>query len=217
MTDPTDDLRNWEDARRVEAFAGEVRVNLIRLVAIVLFYGRHLVQFFLAAPGDPVRGVYHAQVTIVSLAWAAAVVVLHLMLTRRRVPPGLGIATALYDVLMITLLCCIAGGPNTPLMLLLFPAIASAPLRLSLKVVYATTAAAILGYLFVVGYYAWYLHNFHDYYANPAIRIPRSTEAIWILSLLVTGLFSGQVVRQARRLVAGYPVTVVRDEKGDRI
>src|SRR5689334_14707311 len=109
VTDP--DTR-WQDARRVEAFAGEVRVNLIRLIAIVLFYARHLVQFFLASPNDPVRGMYHARVTIVSLAWAGAVVVLHLMLTRRRVPPGLGIATALYDVLMITLLCCIAGGPS---------------------------------------------------------------------------------------------------------
>jgi hypothetical protein len=36
----------WADARRVEAWAGEVRVNLIRLVAVGVFYGQHLVNVY---------------------------------------------------------------------------------------------------------------------------------------------------------------------------
>jgi len=50
--------------------------------------------------------------------------------------------------------------------------------------------------------------GFQKYYATPALRIARSEEAVYVLSMLVTGLLAGQMVRQARRLAAGYPVTV---------
>src|SRR5947199_10874842 len=76
VEDPT-----WLDARRVEAWAGELRVNLIRLIAIVVFYGRHLIEFFLAAADSPVRGRYHLRVTAVVIAWAAMAVVLHVLLS----------------------------------------------------------------------------------------------------------------------------------------
>src|SRR5690349_17827456 len=80
---------SWLDARRPESWAGELRVNLVRLVAIVLFYGRHLVEFYMAAPAAPVRGVYHVRVTVNVLTWAAMAVALHLLLSRRRLPEPL--------------------------------------------------------------------------------------------------------------------------------
>src|SRR3954469_21152656 len=86
--DDTHDVA-WLDARRPEAWAGELRVNLIRLIAIVLFYARHLVEFYLAAPGSSVRGNYHTRVTVIVIAWAAFAVALHLILSRRRLPEPL--------------------------------------------------------------------------------------------------------------------------------
>jgi hypothetical protein len=201
---------DWLDARRPESWAGELRVNLVRLAAIVLFYGRHLVEFYMASPGTPVRGVYHARVTVIVLAWAVAAVALHLLLSRRRLPAPLPFVAVFVDLLMVTLLCAVAGGPRTPLVLLYFLAVATSPLRLSLPIVYAATAGAMLGYLFLLGYYAWYLVGFHKYYATPELRIPRSEEAITLLALLVAGLFDGQTVRQARRLAHGSGVTVAR-------
>ena len=65
-----------------------------------------------------------------------------------------------------------------------------------------------VGYLFLLGYYAWYLVGFHRYYETPELRIPRSEEAITLIALLVAGLFAGQTVRQARRLAEGSGVTV---------
>ena len=58
---------SWELSRRVEAWAGEIRVNLIRIAAIVLFYGRHLIEVMLAPKDSPVRGEYHLRVTAVVL------------------------------------------------------------------------------------------------------------------------------------------------------
>jgi len=192
---------SWDSLRRPEAWAGEIRVNLVRLVALVLFYGRHLIEFARAAPDASVRGRYHVAVTVLVLCWALMAVALHLLLSRRIYESWMKYAIVVFDMLMVTGLCVAAGGPRTPLVLLYFAVIASAPLRFSLKLIYVATAAAGAGYLFLLGYYAWYLIGYDRYYSTPDLRIPRSTEAITLLALLVTGLMSGQLVRQVRRMM----------------
>jgi glucan phosphoethanolaminetransferase (alkaline phosphatase superfamily) len=178
-----------------------MRVNVIRIVAIAIFYSRHLIEMFLSPKDAPVRGLYHLRVTAVIVAWAGAAAMVHILLSRRHYPPMMKFATALLDVLMITLLCAITGDAQTPLLLLYFAAIATAPLRLSLPLVYVTTFGSMLGYLCVLAYYAWYLVGFEMYYATPTLQIPRSHEIIVLLTMGVTGLLAGQVVRQARRMV----------------
>jgi len=196
---------DWNDIQRVESWAGELRVNAIRLIGIVVFYGRHMIQFMLAASDSPTRGVYHLRVTWLAVLWAAEAAALHYHLSRRRCPPEMKYFSTAWDIIMITLLCVFAGGPRTPFVLLFFPVIAMSPLRLSLKLVYFATFGAVAGYLCVLGAYVWYVIGYEKYYATPALRIPRSEEAIVILALLVTGLLAGQMVRQARRISAGYP------------
>jgi hypothetical protein len=208
---PTSD--RWDQVRRVEEWAGEVRVNLIRLTGIVLFYGRHLVEYLLAGPDAPVRGVYHLRVTWIAGAWAAGVLLVRYQLGRRVVSRGLKYATTVLDLFLVTLLCTLAGGPRSPLVLLLFLVVAMAPLRLCLRLVYATTAGAILAYLAILAIYAWGKIGYEKYYATPELRIPRSEEAVHVLALLVAGLLAGQAVRQARRVADGYAVTVADKER----
>ncbi len=213
MNAPHDDSA-WLDAARVEAWAGEIRVNLVRLIAILLFYCRHLFEVFVSPANSPARGHYHIVVTAIALAWASEAIILHVWLSRRQFREWLKYAAVLWDTLMVTLICVAAGSPATPLALLYFGIIASAPLRLSLRLVYIATAAAMLGYLFLLGYYAWYVIGFHRYYATPELRISRSTEAITLLTLLVCGLFAGQVVRQTRRIVIlGSLIRAVADDR----
>ena len=203
---------SWDDVRRLEEWAGEARVNLIRLAGVVLFFGRHLAEYLLASPGEYARGPYHLRVTWIAAALAASVLLVRQALARRVVPSWLKYATTAWDLFLVTLLCMIAGGPRSPLVLLLFLVVAMAPLRLSLRLVYATTAGAMLSYLCLLAFYAWFKIGREKYYATPELRIPRSEEAIWLIALLVAGLLAGQVVRQARRIAAGYPVTVASGE-----
>src|SRR5204862_419069 len=77
----------WADVRRIEAWAGEVRVNLIRLAGILIFYGHHLLNVFYFRDDPTVTAHYHAAVTGVVVAWSAAVVGLHVCLSRRCLPP----------------------------------------------------------------------------------------------------------------------------------
>ena len=195
-----------DGARRVEGWAGEVRLNLVRLAALTVFYAYHLVNMFLSRDDPELTGAYHFAATALVMVWAIGVVVLYLYLSRRRVLPALKYAVTAWDTVLITTLVVLAGGPQSPLVILYFLVIAAAPLRLSLRLVYAATGLAVAGYLFLLGHYVFYQVGPERYYSHPELRIPRTQEAIFLLGLLTSGVLAGQVVRQARRLARSVPV-----------
>jgi hypothetical protein len=205
--------QRWEDARRLEAWAGEVRVNLIRAAALVAFYAHHLVNVYLipheAAVQSDLRGNFTILVTAVVLAWAGAIFVLYFCLSRRLVPPALKYVATAWDLAMITALLMIRDGPHSPLIFLYFLVIAAAPLRLSLPLVYVATLGAMGAATLMMGHYVFIEVGRENYYdLHKPYGVARTAEVIFLLSLGVAGLFAGQVVRQARRLVEGYPVRV---------
>lgn len=193
--DPT---ARWEDARRVESWAGEVRVNLIRTCAVAAFYGHHLLRQFVL-PGDKPTPEYHTAVTLIAAAWVVLVIALHFALRSRFWPGWLKFAASGLDAFLVTLLTLAGGGPRSPLGVLYFLVVAASALRLSLRLVWATTAAAITGYLGTVLF---------TIVKRPEWRIPHDQQVIFMLGLLGTGLVAGQMVRQARRLIRGTEVEV---------
>jgi len=215
---PLEEKTSWDDARRLEAFAGEARVNRVRVAAIIVFYARHMVDMYIQR-GNAALQPYHTRVTLIVLAWSLFSAYLHWMLVRRQVAPALKYAAVIWDLAMVTLLAMAAGvngGPRSPLLLLYFVIIASASLRLDLPLVWTATLGAMAAYCLVLMHYAWWLVGWNRYYSpdGATLRIPRSTEGIFLLALGTAGLMAGQVVRQARRLVAGYPVTVASEKEG---
>ncbi len=197
----------WEDAQRIEGWAGEVRVNLIRLAAIVGFYGHHLVNVFLIQDDTTLAGGYHLAVTVVVLAWATAVLALHFCLTQRWVPPALKYLATAWDLLLVTTVLVLGRDPSSMLAVLYFLVIVASPLRLSLPLIYAAALGAIACYAFFLGYVKFWLE------LPAAQRLSRPQQIIFLLALGGAGLLAGQAVRQARRLVQGYPVTVAEEEK----
>lgn len=201
----------WADARRLEAWAGEVRVNLLRTAALIVFYGHHLLDVYVYG-GDrsAEAAVYHAEVTAIVLAWTGAIVVLYVCLARRWVPPGLKYAATFWDIAMISaLLIASPDGPRSPLLYLYFVVLASAPLRLSLSLIYAATFGIMAAATLVMGHYVFYRVGRDAYYAaDSPYRLARSSEIIFLLAIGTAGLFAGQLLRQTRRLVRGYPVLV---------
>ena len=188
----------WAAARRIEEWAGETRVNLVRIVALVVFYGQHLVLGHWLAD-TPLHPGYHKAVTTLVIAWGFAAVALHACLGRRYVPHWLKYAATAWDVAMVTVLVAISGGPSSPLVVLYFLVVATAPLRLSLRLVYCGTLGAVAGYLVLLGHAKWIAET---------AAVPRHHQVIFALGLGVAGLLAGQVVRQARRVADGYPVSV---------
>ena len=214
----------WEDARRLEGWAGEARVNLLRAASVIAFYGQHLLNLYAFhddlgfAEAGP-RAAYHLAVTAVTLAWALAVGVLYVCLSRRWLPPALKYAATFWDLALVTALLCVSpDGPRSALIFLYFAVLAASPLRLSLRLVQVTTFATWAAALLMLGYYVFVRVGADRYYAaDSPYRVARGSEIIFLLATGVVGLFAGQVVRQARRLVEGHPVTVrgPRGEGGD--
>lgn len=199
-TDPA-----WSAAQRLEGLAGEARVNLIRLAALVAFYGHHLVNVFLMEDAPSLKGRYHAVVTALALAWALAVLLIHYCLIRRWVPPGLKYVVTVWDLLLITTLLMVGGDGRSMLAVLYFLVIVAAPLRLSLSLVWTSTLGALAGYAFFLGYVRWRLELPIEQ------RTARPQQVVFLLALAATGLLTGQFVRQGRRLVNGLPVPVQKE------
>jgi hypothetical protein len=167
--------------QELESWAGEVRVNLVRLAALVAFYGYHLFNTF--AAGDPgVSGAYHLSVTALAMVWSVGVAALYFLLSRRPPPPALLYGTTAWDIVLIAVLVMLAGGPKSPLVILYFLVIAAAAPRLSLPAVYAATLGSVAAYLFLLGHYAFYVVGYDRYYASPELRVPRTEEAVFVLS-----------------------------------
>lgn len=192
----------WNAAQRLEGLAGEVRVNLIRLVALVAFYGHHLVNVFLIRDNPSLQGAYHTVVTSLVLAWALAVLIIHYCLMRRWLPGILKYIVTAWDILLITTLLMIGGDGRSMLAVLYFLVIVGAPLRLSLPLVWMATLGAMAGYAFFLGYVRWQLGLPMEQ------RLSRPQQVVFVLALGAAGLLAGQFVRQCRRLVRGSPVPV---------
>jgi hypothetical protein len=188
----TPDLR-WEAALRAEEWAGEVRVNLIRLAAIVAFYGHHVVNYYLRRLEFPAS--YHLEVTIIASAWALGAAAIHVALARRWKPPSLKYGAVTCDYLLATSLLIFSGGPGSPFLVILPLLIATSALRLNLRLVWASTALALVSYGFLCGHSRW---------VKPEFRVPVREHVIFALALAVAGVLAGQVVRQARRLCRDY-------------
>ncbi len=211
----------WADARRLEAWAGEARVNLLRAASVIAFYGQHLLNVYAfhddlgfaeAAP----RAAYHVAVTAITLGWALAVFVVYVCLSRRRVPPGLKYAATVWDLALVTALLCLSpDGPRSSLIFLYFAVLAASPLRLSLRLVQVTTFGTWAAALLMMGHYVYVRVGTDRYYAaDSPYRVARSSQVLFLLAPGVCGLFAGQVVRQARRLVEG-PSVIVRGPGGE--
>lgn len=191
-----------DNSPNLESWAGETRVNLLRLALLLLFYGQHLTRYFLLERDPSLTPEFHSRATALVLAWGALITVVYLFMDLPRWRPWIKYATTLADVTLISAMIGVAGGPRSPLVFLLGLVIASAPLRVSLSLVYFATVASMLGYLATVAFYAWFQIGFDRYYADPTVRLARGDQALVLLTLLSTGLLSGQVTRQMRRLMA---------------
>jgi hypothetical protein len=208
----------------LEAWAGEIRVNLLRLVGLLIYYAHHLLRYYVLKDDPGLTPEYHQAVTALVVAWGGMVGLIHILcrsqlsgpdwtssLGTLAVASGSGIvfkpwmkyAITVMDLLFIyTLVLLHPEGPRGPMVLLLFLVIASAPLRLSLRLVYVATLGAMLTYVLVVGTLYIRLGSERYYAAENVKRVPRPTQAVMLLTLGGAGLFAGQMVRQSKRLAA---------------
>jgi len=123
-----------------------------------------------------------------------------LCLRRQILPAALKYCTTACDLLLLTALASLAAGPHSPLVLAYFLIIALAALRFSLGLVWFATLGAMIGYWLLVGIEDGKSSRWFD---NQHV-VPPVEQLITLVSLALTGVVIGQVVRRVKALAAEY-------------
>jgi len=199
---PGADDRAWYIVGRWEEYEGETRANLLRLAAVAAFYAIELINYhgvnlgFIQLPKVSDTA-FHRTVTAITAAWVLLGVGVHLWLRRRLMPEALKFVATCLDVVLLTLLLMVADGPKSPLVVGFFLIPALATLRFQLRLVWFATIAAMLGYVWLLGWAVW-IEGARN------VRVPRYHELIFLTALAMSGIVQGQVIRRVKSMAAEY-------------
>lgn len=197
LTDDARHQRQWFIATRWQEYTGESRANLLRITAVGAFY---VVQFFhyagLEEPAEADRTFHHAA-TWIAAAWAAMALTVLVSLQRRVFPLSLKFFSTGADLVLLTALASLGGKASSPLVFAYFLIVALAALRFSLPLVWCATLGSIGGYLVLV--YAQDDRPFDSDHTTPVVQ-----QMVTALSLALTGVTLGQVIRQVKTVAEDY-------------
>jgi hypothetical protein len=196
--------RQWFIVRRWQEFEGEGRTNLLRVVAIGGYYTVHLLTYMSQADHSADDQAFHRRATLIAVAWVFLSLAVLVALQRRFLPIVLKYATTGLDLLLLTALAWLGYGPQSPLVLGYFVIIASAALRFSLPLLWASTLGAMVCYLALLGAKdpIW----FDAQHETPVVN-----QLATLLSLGLTGIVLGQVLRRVRRIAQEYAQAIANN------
>lgn len=191
------DERKWYIVSRWLEYEGESRANLLRIVAVAAFYGVQLVQFHLVRSADEAAVPFHKQATALAVAWTMLALAVTVCLRRQIFPAALKYVSTAGDIVLLSALAWLAGGPESSITRAFFLIIALSALRFDLGLVWFSTLGCMVAYEALVGRVD---SNWFD--ANHTV--PVVDNLIMLVSLALTGLIIGQVIRRSRHAAADY-------------
>ncbi|MCA9210344.1 MAG: hypothetical protein KDA55_18425, partial [Planctomycetales bacterium] len=155
--------RQWYIVTRWHEFAGETRANLLRVMAIAVFYSIQLWIYHGQAELSDATVAFHRAATAVAVCWTAVALANLLCLQQRIFPRWLKYVSTLADVVLLTMLAALGGGAHSPLIHAYFLIIVLAGMRFSLRLIWCATAACLVGYLILIA--------LHDPYWFPRVKL----------------------------------------------
>lgn len=189
--------RQWFIVGRWQEYEGESRVNLLRVLAVGVFYGLQLIQHHLLVSSAERDARFHQQVTWLAVAAVMVSLAVHLALRRRFFPAALKYASTLADIILVTAVCALGSGPASPCRYVWFVVIAMSGLRFSLPLVWFASLAAMAGYLALVG-------RVDDSWFNSRHAVPPIEQLMTLATLGLTGIAVGQIIRRVRGVAAQF-------------
>jgi serine/threonine-protein kinase len=179
---PLGSLVRW--ARRRPALAATI-------ASISIFYLNYIVLLFLGkTPGDTP---YLWSVTGLGLGWIGFAALFQTIGSWPRWRTAVIYAWAASDVMWFSILLLISKGPQSPLLLGYFLAIAGAGVRFRLALVWFVAILSALSYLGLCGHALW---------RRPEVAVDLRTGLIFVLGLLLMGLFVYLTLLRSRRAIS---------------
>lgn len=202
--------RAWHIASRWQALDAEYRANHLRIVSVVAFYAVHLLQHYrplgIFGETSPGSSVFHLAVTLIVASWLLTALAIDFCLRNQIFPASTPFLTTGVDLALLTSVLSLGGGQQSPLIFAYGLILVLAAIRFNLVLIRATTAGALLGYLFLLALGRW-----PDSLSGMSIAVvPRYAQCITLLTIAMTGVMLGQLVRRVR--VMAYHFAERRDQ-----
>ena len=184
-------IQAWFITNRWQAFEGELRVAILRIVLVAMFYGLHLIHHLRWAVRSEGELIFHKQVTWLAAGGLFVSLAVLVALGQRFYPPVLKFGTTLLDLLLVTSVAALSSGPASPIVSGYYVILALSPLRFSVPLVWFATMGAMVGYVLLVGLVdtTW----FDESHATEPI-----VQLITLCSMAAIGVAMGQLVRMMR-------------------
>lgn len=194
--------RAWYIVSRWQEYQGEMRANLLRILCVLALYGVHLVNhyFLIDAAAREKQLEFHKALTFLCSGWVFVALGVQLCLRRQWLPAAISYATTAADIILVTLTANLGQGPASPAVFGYFLVIVLAGLRFQVVLLWCASLGCVAGYLALLA-----LGHPHWLGSEEAPKmVPRLEEAVVIISLLLSGIILGQIVRQAPNMAGEY-------------
>ncbi|MCY2994349.1 MAG: hypothetical protein NTY19_41730 [Planctomycetota bacterium] len=195
-TPPPPEDRQWFIVGRWQEYEGEGRANLLRIIGIGVFYGIELVNYYTGVVDRP----FHQAVTALAFTWAMVGLGVHFCLGQQVFPASLKFLSTAADIVLLTAILMLGDGPKSPLVVAYFLLIVLATLRFRLRLIWFASSGSMLGYLFLLGYARWFTER--------DLHVARYHQVIFLLTLALTGIVLGQVIRRVWKMALEYAARV---------
>jgi len=193
--------RHWFIIERWQQFDGERHANLLRLLAIGVFYLIQLIVFFGYEEPTEAQTLFHKHATMIAAVWSLLALLVLVCLRRNIFPRGFSMAVTGIDIIMLTLTAWLGSKGESPLVPAYFLLIVLAGLRFSLPLIWFTTIGSMVGYLVLVAGAdpVWFDadHVWMDSSVMPKFLLT-------ITAIGLGGVMLGQIVRRSRALAESY-------------
>ena len=194
----------WFVTQRWQQLDGEYRANYLRILSVTAFYCVHLMQYYrpfgffeLAEQPDKV---FHLAATVLAVAWLMMALGIDICLRQRIFPRWMAYLTTGVDLLLLTSICCLGGGQQSPLILGYLLILILASLRISLPLIRCATIAALVGYLYLLAVGKW-----PNLIGGRVIGVvPRYVQIMTMLATAISGIMLGQQIRRFHAMAKYY-------------
>lgn len=202
-----DSARQWYIVVRWQEYDGEWRANLIRTISIGAFYTVELLGYYgfdlawLHIEPEFTRQ-FHLAISALAAAWMLVAFCTFYCLRMGIFPAQLKYVVTACDLVLLTSMIATASGPRSPLVMGYFVILATAALRLQLRLMWCSTLGSMAAYLFLLGFAKW--HDTWFGLPHRELGVPRYTQLITLLALAMTGITLGQVIRRVKAMCEDY-------------
>jgi adenylate cyclase len=184
-----------------EEKTGEQKVNIIRLIAITLFFVNEIFNYYITGV---VQSSLHFRVLWIIVCWEIFAIVAWHHINRCGIyMRWMKYVSTGFDAFFLTFAIIALEANSGALISLYYILIVNSALRYSQRAILAATGFSTIGYAVV-----WYFS-----FGNPnIIPVPLYAAVIYVNAMIVTGLVVGYVVKGMRKLVLEFAENLIHRE-----